>query len=60
VGHGRNKSYKILFGNTEGTDDSGGMGVHWRIILKSVLRKETWRLWNQFIWLRIGNGFELL
>jgi hypothetical protein len=30
------------------------------IILKWILEKKGWRVWTEFIWLRIGTGGELL
>jgi hypothetical protein len=41
-------------------DYSGDLGVDGRIILKLILRKQSWRVWIGFIWLRIGTAGGLL
>jgi hypothetical protein len=47
---------KICLGSLKGRDDSEDLGVDWRIILKLILRKKGWRVWNECTWLRIGTG----
>jgi hypothetical protein len=47
-------AYKILVGNLKGRDHSEDLGVGGRIILEQILGKCNEKLWNGFIWLRIG------
>jgi hypothetical protein len=47
---------KFCLESLEGRDQSEDLGVDGRIILKSILRTEGWRVWIGFIWLGIGTG----
>jgi hypothetical protein len=44
----------------KGKDHSEELGVDGRIILQSVLEKKGGKVWNGFIWLRIGTSSGLL
>jgi hypothetical protein len=46
-------AYEILVGNREWEKHSEDLGVDERIILKWMLGKQCWRVWIEFIWLRI-------
>jgi hypothetical protein len=48
-------AYNILVGNPEGKDHSEDLGVDGRIILDCVLGK-CGKVWNVFVWIRIGTG----
>jgi hypothetical protein len=59
MGEIRNE-YKILVGKPEGKTTSEDQGVDWRTILKWILGKWRWRVWIEFIWLRIGTSGRFL
>jgi hypothetical protein len=46
--------------NLKGRDHLENLGVDWKIIFKWVLWKYDVKVWNGFIWLRIGISFGLL
>jgi hypothetical protein len=47
---------KIWLGSLKERDQSEDLGIHERIILKWILRKQFWRVCIGLIWLRIGTG----
>jgi hypothetical protein len=51
---------KILFAKAERTRLLRRFGINRRTILKQILKKWGLRMWNGFIWLRIGTGCGLL
>jgi len=54
LGNMRN-AYKILLQKClKGRNHLGDRGVDWKIILKYILKNSFVRVWNGFIWLRIG------
>jgi hypothetical protein len=44
----------------KGIDNAKDLGVDGRIIFECISGKQVWKLWNGFIWLRIGTGGGLL
>jgi len=36
------------------------LGAGGRIILEWIFEKQGWKVWTEFIWLRIGSGGGLL
>jgi len=51
--------YVVLVGESKERDHSEDLGIDGRI-LKYILKKEDWRAWTSFIWLRIGLRVGLL
>jgi hypothetical protein len=49
-----------LVGKREGKSHLEDLDVDGRIILKSILGKQVLRVWNAFIWLRIGTIGRIL
>jgi hypothetical protein len=46
--------------NLKGRDHSEDLGIVEKIILESILGKWGGKVWNECIWLMIGNSGELL
>jgi hypothetical protein len=59
MGEMRN-AYKFWSENLKGRDLSEDLGEDGRITLEWVLGKQCRKVWNGFIWLRIGTGGRLL
>jgi hypothetical protein len=53
---GRERLYRVWWGNLGERDHWGDPGVDGRIILRWIFRKWDVRLWTGFCWLRIGTG----
>jgi hypothetical protein len=49
-----------LVGKNEGKDHSEDLGVDGKILLQWILGKYGGKVWNGFIWLRIGTSGGLL
>jgi hypothetical protein len=47
---------KFSSGNLKGRDHLEDLGVDVKLILKSILRKYSGKMWTGFIWLRIGTS----
>jgi hypothetical protein len=50
---------KVLVSNLQGKRPLG-IPRHMRIILKLILKKNNWKAWTVFLWLRIGTSGGLL
>jgi hypothetical protein len=51
---------KCWFERLKGRDCLEDLGIDGRIILKYNLGKQSGRVWNGFIWFRIGTGGGIL
>ena len=51
--------YMVLVGKSKERDHSEDLGIDGRI-LKWILKKQNWRAWTSFIWLRTGIHVGLL
>jgi hypothetical protein len=59
--HGEDKKRIQNFGRkNKGGDHAQDLGEDGRLIVKLILQKQGGRLWNGFIWLRIGTIAGLL
>jgi hypothetical protein len=47
------RAYKPVIGKSERKDRSEDLGANKLIILKRTLRKQVWKIWKDFISLRI-------
>jgi hypothetical protein len=53
-------AYNFLSKSLRKRDHSEDLGADGKIILKWILDKEIGRVWNGFIWLRMGTNGGLL
>jgi hypothetical protein len=53
-------AYSIFNGNPEGKNNSEDLGVDGMIILEWILEKQIARVWNEYIWLKIGTTVRVL
>jgi hypothetical protein len=51
---------KLWLESLKGRDQWEDLDVDGRIILRWILKKHGGRVWNGFVWLRIGTGSGLL
>jgi len=50
----------IVWGKLKGRDYLNNLGIDVRIILKQIWRKQDGKVWNGFIWFKIGGSGKLL